>query len=58
MYERILALLRDNGFYRRNECIYWSKYNSRLDTIHAAMLLVKMDYLEEWVDTHRETRRA
>ena len=51
MYEKILAL-RDNGFYRRNECIYWSN-NSRLDTIHAAMLLVKMDYLEEWTQSRR-----
>lgn len=51
MYEKILAL-RNNGFYRHNECIYWSN-NSRLDTIHAAMLLVKMDYLEEWTQSRR-----
>ncbi len=51
MYEKILAL-RDNGFYQRNACIYWSN-NSRLDTIHAAMLLVKMDYLEEWTQIRR-----
>ncbi len=51
MYEKILAL-RNNGFYRHNECIYWSN-NSRLDTIHAAMLLVKMDYLEEWTEARR-----
>lgn len=51
LYEKILAL-RDNGFYQRNTCIYWSN-NSRLDTIHAAMLLVKMDYLEEWTQTRR-----
>src|SRR5205814_892245 len=31
---------------------YWSN-NSRLDTIHAAMLLVKMDYLEEWTESRR-----
>ena len=51
LYEKILAL-RDNGFYRRHECIYWSN-NSRLDTIHAAMLLVKMDHLEEWTQDRR-----
>ena len=51
LYETILAL-RDNGFYQRNACIYWSN-NSRLDTIHAAMLLVKMDYLEEWTQNRR-----
>lgn len=49
LYEKISAL-RDNGFYRRHECVYWSN-NSRLDTLHAAMLLVKMDYLEEWTET-------
>lgn len=51
MYEKIVAL-RDNGFHRRHECIYWSN-NSRLDTIHAAMLLVKLDYLEEWTENRR-----
>ena len=51
MYEEILAL-RDNGFYRRHECVYWSN-NSRLDTIHAAMLLVKLDYLESWTESRR-----
>lgn len=51
MYEKILAL-RNNGFYKRQECIYWSN-NSRLDTIHAAMLLVKLDYLEEWTGARR-----
>ncbi len=51
MYEKMLAL-RNNGFYRHNECIYWSN-NSRLDTIHAAMLLVKMDHLEEWTEARR-----
>ncbi len=51
MYKKILAL-RDNGFYRRHECIYWSN-NSRLDTIHAAMLLVKLDHLEDWTEARR-----
>src|SRR3989338_1499766 len=52
LYEQILAL-RDNGFYQRNACISWSN-NSRLDTIHAAMLLVKMDHLEEWTEARRK----
>ena len=51
LYEQILVL-RDNGFYQRNACVSWSN-NSRLDTIHAAMLLVKMDYLEEWTQSRR-----
>ncbi len=51
MYEKILAL-RDNGFHQRHECIYWNN-NSRLDTIHAAMLLVKLDYLEAWTEARR-----
>ncbi len=51
LYEKILTL-HDNGLYRRNECIYWSN-NSRLDTIQAAMLLVKLNYLEAWTEARR-----
>ena len=40
-------ILRDNGMKNRSECVEWSS-NSRLDTIQAAILLVKLDYLEQW----------
>ncbi len=55
LYEKILTL-RDNGFYRRNECVSWSN-NSRLDTIQAAMLLVKLNYLEKWTEQRRKNAR-
>jgi len=55
MHEKILAL-RDNGFNSRRESIYWSN-NSRLDTIHAAMLLVKLEYLEGWTQARRANAR-
>jgi dTDP-4-amino-4,6-dideoxygalactose transaminase len=42
-------ILRDNGMKNRSECVTWSS-NSRLDSIQAAMLLVKLDYLEEWTN--------
>jgi len=51
VYEKILAL-RNNGLNGRHESIYWSN-NSRLDTIHAAMLLVKLEYLEGWTKARR-----
>lgn len=55
LYEKIL-ILRDNGHRRRKECVSWSN-NSRLDTIQAAMLLVKLDYLEAWTQERRENAR-
>lgn len=51
-----LRALRDNGFSARYECIYWSN-NSRLDTMQAAMLLVKLDYLEEWTQERQNNAR-
>ena len=51
VYEKVLAL-RNNGLNRKHESIYWSS-NSRLDTIHAAMLLVKLEYLEDWTKARR-----
>ena len=51
VYEKILTL-RDNGLYK-HRCICWSN-NSRLDTLQAAMLLVKLDYLEEWTQERRD----
>lgn len=48
VYEQIM-MLRNNGFIDRNTCQVWSN-NSRLDSLQAAMLNVKFDYLEEWTE--------
>jgi len=55
LYENILAL-RDNGLHQHDDCIVWSN-NSRLDTLQAAMLLVKLDYLDQWTEERRATAR-
>ena len=47
-----LRVLRNVGLKSREECIAWSG-NSRLDTMHAAMLLVKMQHLDEWIIRRR-----
>lgn len=47
-----LRKARNHGLRNRDECEFWS-YNCRLDTIQAAILLVKMDYLEEWTSARR-----
>ena len=54
-YEKIL-ILRNNGLHKFR-CVYWSN-NSRLDSIQAAMLLVKLDYLEKWTEEHRQNALA
>ena len=46
VYEKCLAM-RNNGLANREECAVWSG-NSRLDTMQAAMLLVKMQHLAAW----------
>ena len=46
IFER-LKVLRNLGLQTRNKCVEWSD-NSRLDTIQAAILLVKLSHLEEW----------
>lgn len=46
VYEQA-RILRNNGFLNRDECVAWSS-NSRLDTLQAAIILVKMKYLEAW----------
>ena len=47
MLDQRLRVLRNIGLKSREECIAWSG-NSRLDTLHAAMLLVKLPHLDEW----------
>lgn len=51
LFER-LKLLRNLGLKTRDECVVWSG-NSRLDTLQAAILLVKLKYLEAWTERRR-----
>jgi dTDP-4-amino-4,6-dideoxygalactose transaminase len=51
LYEK-LKILRNLGLRTRDDTIIWSD-NSRLDTIQAAILLIKMQYLEEWTNKRR-----
>lgn len=51
---------RNLGLENRNNCAYVSG-NSRLDTLQAAILLVKMRYLDDWIDqriAHANAYRA
>ena len=47
IYNKI-RLLRNMGLEKRDNAKIWSS-NSRLDTIQAALLLVKLSYLEQWI---------
>lgn len=48
-----LRLLRNHGITRRQEdCKLWG-FNSRLDTLQAALVLAKWSYLEHWIDRRR-----
>lgn len=49
---RYLLKARNHGLKDRDECEFWS-LNSRLDTIQAAMLLIKLRYLDAWTDKRR-----
>lgn len=51
IYEKV-KVLRNHGLKTRNDCITWSG-NSRLDNIQAAILLVKLTYLEKWTEKRR-----
>jgi dTDP-4-amino-4,6-dideoxygalactose transaminase len=44
--------MRNLGLKTRDNAVNWSG-NSRLDSVQAAMLLVKMKYLEEWTEKRR-----
>lgn len=47
-----LRLLRNLGLKTRENCVVWSG-NSRLDSVQAAMLLVKLRYLDAWTEARR-----
>ena len=51
LYERLLWL-RNIGLINRDEAVEWSG-NSRLDTLQAALLLVKLRHLPEWTEKRR-----
>lgn len=48
-----LRVLRNIGLRTRDDCIVWSG-NSRLDTLQAAILLVKLNHLERWTEGRRQ----
>ncbi|HUZ81509.1 MAG TPA: DegT/DnrJ/EryC1/StrS family aminotransferase [Gaiellaceae bacterium] len=50
-------LLRNIGLATRDDATVWSG-NSRLDTLHAAMLLVKLQYLAKWTEARRQNAAA
>ena len=52
LYEE-LRILRNIGLRNRDDCLVWS-HNSRLDTLQAAILLVKIRHVERWTDRRAE----
>lgn len=51
-----LRVMRNIGLRSRECCEFWSG-NSRLDTMQAAILLVKLKYLDHWTEKRRENAR-
>lgn len=47
-----LCKARNHGLRNRDKCQFWS-HNCRLDTLQTAMLLVKLDYLDQWTEARR-----
>ncbi len=48
-----LLKARNHGLRNRDEVEFWSP-NTRLDTLHAAVLTVMLEHLDEWVQQRRE----
>lgn len=48
--------LRNIGLKNRNESDFWG-YNSRLDSLQAAILRVKLKYLDSWIETRRKNAK-
>ncbi len=55
LYEKV-KILRNVGLLNRDECVVWSSH-SRLDNLQAALLLVKLDYFEDWTNKRRDNAR-
>ena len=53
---RTLMQMRNIGLKNRDEADIWG-YNSRLDTVQAAVLLVKFKYLDAWTEERRKKAR-
>ena len=49
---KYLVIARNHGLKNRDECVFWT-YNSRLDNLQAALLNVKMKYLDKWTERRR-----
>jgi len=56
LYER-LVILRNHGLRSRDECGMWG-YNSRLDSLQAALGLVKLKHLDVWTARFRDIARV
>jgi dTDP-4-amino-4,6-dideoxygalactose transaminase len=50
---RYLLKARNHGLQSRDECEFWG-HNSRLDTVQAAVLSVKLKHLDTWIEAHRQ----
>ncbi|MCD6575101.1 DegT/DnrJ/EryC1/StrS family aminotransferase [Candidatus Aerophobetes bacterium] len=55
LYEKLLQM-RNIGLITRDKANIWG-YNSRLDTIQAAILNVKFKYLDRWIEKRRENAK-
>ena len=51
LYEQ-LKMRRNMGLKARGQYQFWAR-NSRLDSLQAAILLVKLNYVEEWTESRR-----
>lgn len=51
-----LRIMRNLGLKTRDDCVMWSQ-NSRLDTLQAAILLVKLKHVNQWTSRRRENAR-
>lgn len=51
-----LKIMRNIGLRTRDDCVMWS-HNSRLDAMQAAILLVKLRYLQDWTQQRRQNAR-
>ena len=49
---KLMLQARNHGLVNRTQCGFWS-FNSRLDEVQAAMLLVQLPYLNTWTEERR-----